>query len=200
MFKLATLLLGASVLAPLAGAKLDVDDRRKLLDHLKQSSREFLSSVKGLSPEQWNFKAGPDRWSIAECAEHIALSEGFLRELITGKVLATPATPDKAAERRLNDEKVIQQITDRSSKAKAPEPLTPNRKFSTPAAALAHFKESRKKTAALAKSRPDLRNHALKNPLGHELDAHQWLLVLSGHTMRHTAQINEVKAAAGFPK
>jgi hypothetical protein len=32
------------------------------------------------------------------------------------------------------------------------------------------------------------------------MDAYQWLLFLSGHTMRHTAQIREVKAGAAFPK
>jgi hypothetical protein len=32
------------------------------------------------------------------------------------------------------------------------------------------------------------------------LDGYQWLLLLSAHTERHTAQIAEVKAHTGFPR
>ena len=43
-------------------------DTKFLLNYLKQTRQDFLKSIKGLSPEQWNFKASPERWSIAECA------------------------------------------------------------------------------------------------------------------------------------
>jgi hypothetical protein len=194
------ILLATTVLASLSAAGLDQADRKALLDHLNQSSSEFRDSLKGLTAEQWNYKPAPEVWSIAECAEHIALSEGFLRELVEKKVLAAPASPEQAAERKAKDEKVLKMITDRSFKAKAPEPLKPTGQFGTPETALAKFQESRKETIALAKSRDDLREHAIPHPALKELDAYQWLLYLSGHTMRHTAQIHEVKANAGFPK
>ena len=53
-------------------------DRDKGIAELEGSRQAFLDATKGLTPAQWNFKAGPDRWSIAECAEHIALSEEFI--------------------------------------------------------------------------------------------------------------------------
>lgn len=183
-----------------AAAGLPDAERRVLTDHLAESSQQFLNSVEGLTPEQWNFKAGPDRWSIAQCAEHIALSEDFLRELIEGKVLTAEPTPDKIAERKLVDEKVLPMIVDRSFKAQAPEPLRPTSKFGSPQSAVDHFKQSRALTAALAAERDDLREHAGPHPVLKELDAYQWLLFLSGHTLRHTAQIEEVKASAGFPR
>ncbi|HUA92072.1 MAG TPA: DinB family protein [Terracidiphilus sp.] len=34
--------------------------------------------MKGLSNAQLNFKAGPDRWSVAQTLEHIALAEDML--------------------------------------------------------------------------------------------------------------------------
>jgi hypothetical protein len=192
------LVLGVATFSP--AAPLDEADRKVLLDHFRQSSSEFLDSVKGLTPEQWNYKPAPDRWSVAECAEHIALSEDFIREIAEKKVLTTPASPERVAERKALDGKVLKMITDRSFKAKAPEPLVPSKKFATPQAALKHFEESRKKSVALARSRNDLRDHAGPHPAFKELDAYQWLLYTSGHTMRHTAQIREVKADAGFPK
>jgi hypothetical protein len=189
-----------SVTATLFSGELDQGSRKVLLDHLNQSSSEFRESLTGLTPEQWSYKPAPDVWSIAECAEHIALSEDLLRDLVQNKVLTGAASPDRVAERKLSDDKVLKMITDRSFRAKAPEPLKPTRQFATPEAAFGKFQESRSKTISLAKSRDDLREHAMPHPALKELDAYQWLLYLSGHTMRHTAQIREVKATAGFPK
>ena len=104
------------------------------------------------------------------------------------------------AERKALDEKVVKMVTDRSFKAKAPEPLIPSGQFATPEEIIAAFQRSREKTIAFAKSRDDLREHAAPHPVLKEMDAYQWLLFLSGHTMRHTAQIQEVKANAGFPR
>lgn len=198
MRKIAFALVLSLVSATAAG--LPDAERRVLTDHLAKSSQEFLSAVAGLTPEQWNFKAAPDRWSIAQCAEHIALSEDFLRGIIENKVLTSDPTPDGIAQRKPLDEKVLAMIVDRSFKAQAPEPLQPASKFGSPEATLKHFQESRANTAALAESRDDLREHAAEHPVFKELDAYQWLLFLSGHTLRHTAQIQEVKASPGFPK
>jgi hypothetical protein len=193
------LLLLFSMAANLTAGALDDAARKVLLDHLRQSSSEFLDSVKALTPEQWNYKTSAERWSVAECAEHIALSEDFIRDIVENKILAAASTPERVGERKTIDAKVLAMVTDRSFKAKAPEPLAPSRKFATPEAALQHFQESRAKTTALAKSRDDLRERAGPHPVFKELDAYQWLLFLSGHTLRHTAQIREVKADAGFP-
>jgi hypothetical protein len=188
-----------SIVAALSAGELDNAARKVLLDHLDRSSSEFRDSVKGLTAEQWNYKPAADVWSVAECAEHIALSEDFIREMVESKILTT-APKERAAEGKVPDEKVLAMITDRSFKAKAPEPLKPTKQFATPEAALVKFQDSRKKTIALAKARDDLREHAAPHPAFKELDAYQWLLYLSGHTMRHTAQIREVKENAGFPK
>jgi hypothetical protein len=32
------------------------------------------------------------------------------------------------------------------------------------------------------------------------MDGYQWILLLSSHSQRHTAQLNEVKANPNFPK
>ena len=193
------ILLALSIMAPVYGGDLDQPARQVLLDHLNKSSAEFRDSIKDLSAKQWNYKPGAGGWSAAECAEHIVLSEDLLRAMVEHKILTGAASPERIAERKTFDQKVLKMITDRSVKAKAPEPLQPNGQFTTPAAALKKFEESRKKTIALAKSRDDLREHAGPHPVLKELDAYQWLLYLSGHTLRHTAQIGEVKGSSGFP-
>ncbi len=50
-------------------------DRKYLLDNLIRSKEELIEETKNLTSEQWNFKESPDRWSINQIVEHIALYE-----------------------------------------------------------------------------------------------------------------------------
>ena len=177
-------------------------DTKFLLNYLKQTREDFLKSIKGLSAAQWKYKASPERWSIAETAEHITLSEDFIRGMIADKVMKSPAaTPEQKEKANLPDEDIIKKITDRSKKANAPEPLKPTNKWASAKEIAAEFNKRRDATVAYAKSTPEaeLRNHTTSGPLG-EIDAYQFLLFLSAHTKRHTLQIEEVKADAGYPK
>ncbi|HVN06019.1 MAG TPA: hypothetical protein VMT86_16470, partial [Bryobacteraceae bacterium] len=64
-----------------------------------------------------------------------------------------------------------------------------------------HFKESRARTIAyVTDTQDDLRGHFYDHPVLKTMDAYQWILLLSSHTQRHTAQLNEVKANPNFPK
>src|SRR5216684_8199888 len=70
-------------------------ERDRAINHLQTTRKAFLDATKGLSEAQWNFKQAPDRWSVAECADHIALAEGFIFGRITDGVMKTPLTPEK---------------------------------------------------------------------------------------------------------
>ncbi len=176
-------------------------ERDRALSDLYATRKQFLDSVAGLTEAQWNFKAAPDRWSIAECAEHIAVTEDLVFNLITGKIMKSPADPSKRAEVKGKDETVLKQMVDRSHKATAPPELVPAHRFATPQAAVDHFRESRDRTLDYVRSTPDdLRDHFLPHPIFGMLDGYQWVLIASGHSARHTAQINEVKASPGYPK
>ena len=170
-----------------------------LVKDLERTQAKFLQSVEGLTEAQWKYKAAPEKWSIAECAEHIAISEELIRGFIS-KSLETPATPELLAEGVKKDEVILGFITDRSKKFKAPEPLVPSGKFETPAAAVEFFKKERAETIKLAGTGADFRNHVAKHPAFGAVDAYGWFLIQSGHSERHTLQIEEVKADPGFPK
>jgi len=195
------ILAGATLSLAAAGARaqeLTPADRDKALEYLESSRKGVVDATKGLSEAQWNFKAAPDRWSIAECAEHIAAAEDMLRGMITEQVLKAPAAPGRDTAKI--DSSVKTMIPDRSHKAQAPEPLKPTNRFGSPDASLKHFLESRTATEELLKKTPDLRAHAVDSPLGVKLDAYEWILFIGAHSERHTKQIEEVKANAGFPK
>jgi uncharacterized damage-inducible protein DinB len=182
-----------------AAATLSAQDRQKATDYLDQTRKEFLASISGLSEAQWKFKPAPDRWSIAEVAEHIALSEETILGLVTERVLKAPPAP--AGEAKVTDEKVIQAVTDRSGKVQAPEMLKPVGKWASQAELAQSFEQRRTHTIDYVKTtQDDLRGHAGPHPALGTIDGYQWVLLLAAHSARHTAQIEEVKADPGYPK
>ena len=173
-------------------------DREKAVAYLEETRSAFLKSIEGLSDAQWKFKAGADRWSIAEVAEHIAISESTILGLIQTQMLKAPAP--KPGE-TMPDEKMIAALLDRTGKFQAPEMLKPVNKWATKDALVKDFNAARDATIAFVKTTTeDLRAHAAPHPALKVLDTHQWVLLIAGHAARHTAQIEEVKAAAGYPK
>jgi DinB superfamily len=173
-------------------------DKDKALAYLETTKKGVLDATKGLSEAQWNFKAAPDKWSVAQCTEHIAAAEDFIRAMIVENVMKAPAAPDRDIAKL--DAGVMAMIPDRSTKAHAPEPLVPTNRFGSPEGSLKHFVESRGTTEDFLKTTPDLRAHAVDSPLGSKLDAYEWVLFIAAHSERHTKQIEEVKADPNFPK
>ena len=181
-----------------AAAQLSQADRDTAAKYLQETRQKFLASIDGVSEAQWKFKPGPDRWSIAETAEHIALSEQMILGLIIEKIVKAP--PAAADAKLPTDQNVIDRITDRSGKAQAPEFLRPSNKWADRASLTTDFNAARDKTIEYVKSTPeDLRAHAVAHPALGPIDGLQWIILVSAHSARHTAQIEEVKAAPGYP-
>jgi uncharacterized damage-inducible protein DinB len=179
--------------------QLSQKDRDAIVKYLGETRAKFLASIDGVSDAQWKFKAGPDRWSIAEIAEHIAVSETTILQLVTERILKTPKVPADPA--RATDAKVIEVITDRSGKAQAPEMLKPTNRWTDRAALTKEFEAARTRTIDYVRTtKDDLRGHAMAHPAMQSIDGYQWVLLLAAHSARHTAQIEEVKTAAGYPK
>lgn len=178
---------------------LTQNEREMALKYLEETKQGVLQATAGLSPAQWNFKAAPDRWSIAEIAEHIAAAEDTLRAMVIEKVMAAPARP-AGEDVKAIDDFVKTALTDRSHKVQASEQLKPTGRFGPPEGSLKHFVETRQTTVDLLKSHDDLRAHAMDSALGKKLDGYEWILFIAAHSERHTKQINEVKASPNFPK
>ncbi len=195
-------LLGLTMLAAgiAAGATITQTERDGAAAHLEETRAKFLSSIRGLTAGQWSFKPAPEVWSVAEVAEHITVSESTILDLITKKILATPVDPAQVAEAKGKDQQVLVGVPDRSQKFQAPEFLRPQARWSQ-AELPGVFIKSRDLTVAFLRTTPDdLRSHTLPHPVLKALDAYQWVLLISAHSQRHTAQIEEVKAHPNFPK
>jgi uncharacterized damage-inducible protein DinB len=180
---------------------LTPEERESALKSFQATRDKFLQSIAGLSPKQWTFKPAPDRWSVAEVAEHIAVSETLLSGLVEKQIMTSPAAPEKREQVKGKDEIVLEKVPDRSHKAQAPEFLRPTGRWATEADLTKSFEESRQATIDYIRTtNDDLRDHFFDHPILGTLDGYQWLLLISAHSARHTAQIEEVKADPNFPK
>jgi hypothetical protein len=180
-------------------AGLTDTERKYALNLLQESKKDLLSKIKGLTPEQLNFKASAESWSIAECVEHIAISENNLFGFCQMGIKEA-ADPSKRSEVKMSDEQVVKMITDRTSKFKTQETFVPSGKFGSFEGSLNEFKTKRDSSIDyIKKTSDDLRNHYNDFPFG-KLDTYQTIIFMAAHSKRHTAQIEEVMKNADFPK
>mgnify|MGYP003382029280 CR=1 FL=1 len=188
--------------APAVSAKpVTKEERKAAVKYLKHTKKLFLDSIKGLSEEQLKWKAGPDRWSVFEVSEHIALAESFLFGLISGQVMKMPADASKST--AVTMDMILAKVPDRTQKFPAPEPIRPDKApWSNMTDTMAAFKERRDTTLKfMEKGNDDMRERFFMNPaFNADLDAYLWIAFLSAHTERHVKQILEVKANPNFPK
>jgi hypothetical protein len=183
-----------------ANDPLSKKDKKFAVSYFKQTKKDLQDAVKNLSDVQMNWKPADSVWSVAECIEHIALSEKNLFDYAQSS-LKEAANPDKRKDLKFaTDQDVIKMVTDRSFRVKTREGFIPSNQFGSPQKSLNAFVERRNGLIDyIKKTGDDLRNHFVTLPFG-MVDTYQFLIFLSGHTKRHTLQIEEVKAHPGFPK
>tara|TARA_R110000850_G_scaffold30630_2_gene84241 strand:+ start:91560 stop:92180 length:621 start_codon:yes stop_codon:yes gene_type:complete len=177
-----------------------VENKEFLLQYYQATLDNLREQTMGLSEAQLQFKPDAGTWSVSQCLEHIVLTEEALSGMV-GAVMTQPENPEDKNLRASTDEELIAGITDRSFKAKAPETLQPDGKYTQASSALEDLVEVRQKLLTLINdtSVEAMRNRIADAPFG-KLDGYQYLLFVAGHTARHTAQIEELKAMATFPE
>jgi hypothetical protein len=199
--KIISMAFALLLLSPGVDQTLSQKEREEGVAELEGSRKAFLDATNGLSEAQWNFKPGPDRWSIAECAEHIGVTEAFILNLITEQAVKGPAEPEKRAQVQGKDATIMPMALDRSAKFKAPEIIQPTRRWTTSGEITKNVLESRARTIEfISTTQEDLRDHFMDHPVFKTLDTYQWILLTSAHMRRHTLQILEVKGDPNFPK
>ena len=179
--------------------KLTEEDREFAITEMTQSRDYLFDTLEGLSQEQLDFKTDETSWSIAECLEHITISETMIQGMLKG-ALKTPADPSRRPEVKMPDDALLGMIKSREKKVKTGEAFEPSGKYGSVAETLEAFKSKREEHIAYVKDTDDdLRNHYTESPLG-IMDGLQVLLFMSGHTERHTKQMEEIMAHPDFPE
>ena len=172
-------------------------DRKYTIDNLKRTRDELTRETENLTDAQWHFHESPDRWSIAEVVEHLALWEIiWAREIGIGSRntpqpdLIKTSQPDSYYHEFIMEEKAH---------------ISPD--FSRPTGFikgkdnLTFFTRLRDQNISFAeKTEADMRAcfelTATKSPRNmHQVYIYQW-----GHVDRHMRQIRKIKANPNYPK
>lgn len=180
--------------------KLSEDERTMAVKHLTETSEHMTKVLKGLTEEQLNFKPEEEAWSIAECAEHLTISENAFGGLIQKTVAAGP-NPALKDSLKFKDDQLMGIIIDRTNKVKTSEPFVPSGKFGSHEATVKAFMDKRNEHINYVKTtEDDLRNRYCNDlPFG-TVDGLQVVIFMAGHTERHVKQMEEVMAHKLFPK
>jgi uncharacterized damage-inducible protein DinB len=171
-------------------------ERQKVAALLDETREKLLGATRNLSATQLQYKPAPDRWSVAECLEHVTMVETGVLGNVQNAIKGEAGSPQVS----MSDDALVQTVTNRSTRAQAPERIVPTGRYPHDQL-LGEFEAARKRTAEFVNSTEvPLRQFAFPHGRFGQVDCYQWLLLVAGHGDRHRQQIEEVIADAGFPR
>ena len=173
-------------------------ERETALGLLARSRQTLLDAVEHVTDNQARWKPAPDRWSILEYVEHLAVSDDALVALVE-RALQTPPQNETDDERRAREAKIRETPIPRGVN-QAPERLRPRGQFASLSEAMAAFLAARERTVEYARTtQADLRHHFMPHPVLGQMDAYQWLAGNARHAETHAGHIRELRTMEGFP-
>ncbi len=173
-------------------------ERQRAVDRLTNTRQLLIDAVAGVTEEQARWKPAPDRWSILEYVEHLAVSDDELVAMIE-RSLKTPAQPETEEQRKAREQKIRETPVPRGVN-RAPETLQPGGRFASLSDAVAAFLAARERTLEYARTtQADLRSHFSPHTVLGPLDGYQWLNGNAHHVETHSAHIREIREMPGFP-
>jgi hypothetical protein len=183
----------------LTGEKLTDEERKKAVSKLIGTHELMINTLDGLSEEQLDYKSTPESWSIAECVEHLAISEHSFSDLLKATLATAPDDAMRAAA-TMEDDQIYAMISSREKKVKTSEAFEPTGKFGSYQATLDALTAKRTEHIKYLESTDDdFRNHFKEMPFG-TIDAYQMVLFMAGHTERHVKQMEEIMEDEDFPE
>jgi len=175
------------------------EDRKFLVDNLIRTKQEIIEETKGLTKAQWNFKESPERWSINQVVEHIALWELLFMNEVSRALARQPdstfayGAPDSVF---LDDPKGLK----KNSALEYTKPFS----FAVPLG----NNEGKNNVIWLTTMRnesidylkKETKNIRLQYDYCSGLNVHQYFIMIFSHTDRHLRQLRKVKVHPDYPK
>jgi hypothetical protein len=160
-----------------------------------RSVRERLTGVLStLKPEEATAKAESGSWSIEEIVEHLTMVE-FGTARICTKLVGEAKKQGKLSNGRVELAAVFAERSAAiaNQRLEAPERVYPTGKVSI----LESFERMEANTKLFDDLRPDLERYDLSqqkflHPYFGDITAAEWLVILGGHELRHTKQIEKL--------
>jgi uncharacterized damage-inducible protein DinB len=165
--------------------------------------RENLKTVIAELPDEKAATLPADeKWTLAELIEHITIVEDGMTK-ICAKLLSKAQKEEKTSDgtARISGDFLTKAAASVSQKLEAPERVRPSG-TKTVAESLAKMDENRE---TLNQMRPlfeafDGSAHKFPHPAFGDLTAHEWLALIGGHELRHTAQIKKMLEKMNTPQ
>ncbi len=164
---------------------------------LRQTAEQLHAALAGVSETQSTQKPNPGVWSVADCLEHLVLSERGMLHRIEAAPIGAPlphdAVPDDAIPDNATRRNQISGLPGRETRLAAPPHVQPTGRFGSLAATLAQWNLARAATIEFAREHADdLPLRTVRHPLFGDLTGDEMMMVIAAHARRHTAQIQEI--------
>ena len=158
---------------------------------LLQDRAALRAAVEAIPESKRTVKPAPDRWSVAEILEHVAIVNSRIAAMI---VTLAPSAPMLAASAMASPTDLDREaFRDRTTQLTAPDPILPQGRFDAIGAwKLIERAWGDVDAALVAASGRDLTKISRPHPSLGALDGYQWLWAVGAHEERHTAQIVEL--------
>jgi len=168
------------------------DNRRKeILSDLKNSEQAVTEVVERASEALFLKKPNETSWSMAELVEHIIMVEKGILGTIQ-KMGAKAAA--EAIISKLDDKAIIQLISNRARKVKAPEHFIPKGIFSSKEIAIQGLRAHRAQIEAfITATKLPLKNIGFPHFAVGMLNGENWSNFMAGNCKRHADQMAEIK-------
>lgn len=161
---------------------------------LLRARAAFQAAVNAVPESLRDTRPAPDRWSVAEIVEHVAIVNTRVAMMLTA--LAPTAPQLAAAAMASATEFDFTAMRDRSTRLMAPEMVHPQSRMDSRAAWILLTQSWDAVDAAMvASSGRDLTTVTRPHPALGSLDGYQWFWSLGGHEDRHRDQIVELAEA-----
>lgn len=173
-------------------------DRKYLVDNLTRTRDSVTRETENLTEAQWNFKESPERWSIREVTEHIAIWELLLMHEVS-RALGSTAHPEwQAKPDSMYLGFILEEKPHISVEYTKPFTYTLPLGLNTGPNNVAWFLKMRNESIDYLKTvKEDLRSFYLKET---RPNVHQVYIYIFGHSERHLRQIRKIKSNPNYPK
>ena len=167
---------------------------QEILDCLDAEFDTLRAAVATVPPERRNDRPAPERWSVAEVLEHLAIVEKSVLKVCARQLAAAreAGLPQESETTSILDSLPVAKIANRARVLSAPELVRP--RGMDAADAWSEIEATRARLTEYVKSCDGLAlgQVSFPHPAFGPLNLYQWLLFAAGHHARHAAQIREI--------
>jgi hypothetical protein len=165
--------------------------RDAIVQALREGRATLGRALKGVDGDAEHRRPANGGWTIAECVEHVAVSERYLLGRLRA---AQPA--ERSLDNRVREAAILARGMDRTRPVVCPADGLPTGRFGSARSALEDFDATRTETEAFVERFDgDPRNWVTDHPvIPGPVNVVEILLTMAVHPARHAKQIEEVRS------